>query len=133
MKSKIAQQILDRTSDEVKVFVRTYGDIVVRVHTLIKQQGLTQKELAKRMGKKPSEISKWLNNEHNLTLKTLAKLEVVLGEPIIYVPVQKRVFQALEPSIQMTVYANAHTDDDAGYSFVPGKVDKLEPQTQDVA
>jgi transcriptional regulator with XRE-family HTH domain len=38
------------------------------------------------MGKKPSEISKWLNGEHNFTLRSLAKLEAELGEPIITVP-----------------------------------------------
>jgi transcriptional regulator with XRE-family HTH domain len=36
------------------------------------------------MNKKPSEINKWLKGNHNLTLKTLAKLEAELGEPIIY-------------------------------------------------
>jgi len=37
------------------------------------------------MNKKPSEINKWLKGNHNLTLKTLAKLEAELGEPIIQV------------------------------------------------
>lgn len=36
------------------------------------------------MDKKPSEINKWLKGNHNLTLKTLAKLEAELGEPLIY-------------------------------------------------
>jgi hypothetical protein len=36
------------------------------------------------MNKKPSEINKWLKGNHNLTLKTLAKLEAELGELLIY-------------------------------------------------
>lgn len=36
------------------------------------------------MNKKPSGINKWLKGNHNLTLKTLAKLEAELGEPVIY-------------------------------------------------
>ena len=132
MKSKIAQKILNRTPKDVKVFVRMYGDIVVRIHTLIKQKGLTQKELAKKMGKKPSEINKWLNNEHNLTLKTLAKLEVVLEEPIIHVPVQKSVAHVKGASVHLTVYSN-HISNNAEFSFVPGKVDISEDQIQDVA
>ena len=36
------------------------------------------------MNKKPSEINKWVKGNHNLTLKTLAKLEAELGEQIIY-------------------------------------------------
>lgn len=35
------------------------------------------------MNKKPSEINKWLKVNHNLTLKSLAKLEAELGEPIL--------------------------------------------------
>lgn len=37
------------------------------------------------MDKKPSEINKWLKGNHNFTLKTIAKLEAELGEPIIEV------------------------------------------------
>lgn len=39
---------------------------------------------ADRMDKKPSEINKWLKGNHNLTLKTTAKLEAELGGTIIY-------------------------------------------------
>jgi len=65
--------------------VRQYTDIVVRIHQLLSAKGYTQKDLAVRMNKKPSEINKWLKGNHNLTLKTLAKLEAELGEPIIQV------------------------------------------------
>lgn len=86
MKSKIAQQIIDETPEEVKIFVKKYGDIVVRVHQLLREKGITQKELAGRLEKTPSEISKWLSGDHNFTLRSLAKLEAELGCEIIYVP-----------------------------------------------
>lgn len=86
MRSKIAKKILDETPREVRIFVRKYGDIVVRVNQLIREKGLTQKQLAERLQKTPSEISKWLGGEHNFTLRSLAKLEAELGEDIIYVP-----------------------------------------------
>ena len=38
------------------------------------------------MDKKPSEISRWLNGGQNLTLKSIAKLEAVLGETLIEIP-----------------------------------------------
>ena len=84
MRSEVAKKILKQTPAEARIFVRHYTDIVVRIHYLLKKKGLTQNELAIRMNKKPSEISKWLNGNHNLTLKTLAKLEAELGEPIIF-------------------------------------------------
>ena len=86
MRSKIAQQILDETPEEVHIFVKQYADIVVRVHQLLREKGWTQKELAGKMDKTPSEISKWLNGDHNFTMRSLAKLQAELGAEIIYVP-----------------------------------------------
>lgn len=85
MRSKIAKRIQDETPDEVRIFVRRYTDIVVRIHEIMAAKGYTQKKLADQMNKKPSEINKWLKGNHNLTLKTLAKLEAELGEPIIFI------------------------------------------------
>ncbi len=84
MRSKVAQKILDETPEEVRIFVRQYTDIVVRIQELMLQNGYTQKDLAVKMNKKPSEINKWLKGNHNLTLKTLAKLEAELGAPLIF-------------------------------------------------
>jgi len=84
MRSKVAKRIQEETPDEVRIFVRQYTDIVVRINQLMQSKGYTQKLLAEKMNKKPSEINKWLKGNHNLTLKTLAKLEAELGEPIIF-------------------------------------------------
>ena len=86
MRSKIAERIMSKTPEETKIFVRKYGDIVVRVYQILKEKGITQKELSERMGKTPSEISKWLSGEHNFTLRSIAKLEAELGTEIIHVP-----------------------------------------------
>lgn len=91
MRSKVAKRIQDETPEEVRIFVRQYTDIVVRINELMQVRGYTQKDLAQRMQKKPSEINKWLKGNHNLTLKTLAKLEAELGEPIIFIPGQKNL------------------------------------------
>jgi ribosome-binding protein aMBF1 (putative translation factor) len=84
VKSKVAKRILEETPEEVRIFVRQYTNIVVRIKQLMAEKGYTQKDLAEKMNKKPSEINKWLKGNHNLTLKTLAKLEAELGEPIIF-------------------------------------------------
>jgi len=46
---------------------------------------MSQKELASKLGKRESEVSKWLSGEHNLTVKSLLKMEAVLGKPIVRV------------------------------------------------
>ena len=56
-----------------------------RICEILKEQGKDQKTLALSLGKSEAEISKWMRGTHNFTLKTLAKIEVVLGEPLIEV------------------------------------------------
>lgn len=85
MRSTIAKRILAETPKETKIFVNLYADIVVRVNEILKAKNWSQKDLANKMEKKPSEISKWLKGEHNFTIKSLAKLEAELGESIIKV------------------------------------------------
>jgi transcriptional regulator with XRE-family HTH domain len=85
MRSKIAQRIIDETPKEVRIFVRKYGDIVIRVNQLLREKGFTQRDLAGKLDKTPSEISKWLNGDHNFTLRSISKLEAILGEPILTV------------------------------------------------
>jgi transcriptional regulator with XRE-family HTH domain len=99
MRSKIAKKMLEETPREVRIFVRQYTDIVIRINELLSAKGYTQKDLADKMKKKPSEINKWLKGTHNLTLRTLARLEAELGEPIIYTSLdQLRKNQRKQPA-----------------------------------
>ena len=56
-----------------------------KIHALLTDKGMTQKELAKKMGKTEAEVSVWLSGQHNFTLRTLAKISVVLGEDLIQI------------------------------------------------
>jgi transcriptional regulator with XRE-family HTH domain len=103
MRSKIAQRIMHDTPEETKIFVKKYGDIVVRVYQILREKGLTQKELAEQMGKSQSEISKWLSGDHNFTLRSLAKLEAELGSEIIYVPKKDSFYVQRGGQVKATV------------------------------
>jgi len=106
MKSKVAERMMAKMPEDVKIFVDKYADIVVRINQLLKEKGLSQKSLAEKMDKKPSEISKWLNGEHNFTLRSIAKLEAELGETILYVP-SRIQFQSVGGNVShMTVLQN---------------------------
>lgn len=89
MRSKIFQQILDETPEDVEIFVRLYADLVVRINQLLREKKISQKELAEKLDKRPSEISKWLSGDHNFTLRSLSKLSAELGEPLLEVPKKK--------------------------------------------
>lgn len=89
MRSQTADRLLKSTPKDIKIFVDWYADLVVRINQLLSEQNLSKKELAEKMEKMPSEISKWLNGEHNFTLRSLAKLSAELGEPLLEVPKRK--------------------------------------------
>jgi len=78
------------THQQEELFTQFSLDIAQRVQTILAVQGKTQKELAQAMGKTESEISKWLSGTHNLTLKSIAKLQTVLKAPIISVSAPAR-------------------------------------------
>ena len=89
MRNKVFQRILDNTPNDVEIFVDWYADLVVRINQLLHKNNINKKELAAKMDKSPSEISKWLNGEHNFTLRSLAKLSAELGEPLLKVTKHK--------------------------------------------
>jgi transcriptional regulator with XRE-family HTH domain len=89
MRSQTVDRLLKNTPKDVEIFVDWYADLVVRINQLLRENKITKKELAEKLDKKPSEISKWLNGEHNFTLRSLAKLSAELGEPLLEVPKRK--------------------------------------------
>lgn len=56
-----------------------------RINSLMAKHGLTKLEFAKALGKRPSEITKWLSGQHNFTIRTIALLSSFFGEPLIQV------------------------------------------------
>ncbi len=79
------RQTLDEIPAETHIFIQKYTDILDRVQAILDRKGMKRRDLAQALGKSESEISKWLAGEHNFTLKSLAKLEAVLGEEILVV------------------------------------------------
>lgn len=59
--------------------------IADRIDALLKQKGISQKELAKLTQTSEAAVSRWLSGTHNFTLSTLAKISAVLGQNIIVV------------------------------------------------
>jgi transcriptional regulator with XRE-family HTH domain len=51
----------------------------------MKQKGVNRKQLAEAIGKRPSEVTRWLSGEHNFTIATISMLSTYFGQPIITV------------------------------------------------
>jgi transcriptional regulator with XRE-family HTH domain len=86
MKLKKLHTIIEHTPEDVKEEVNLSMDILERIHELLDEKfDGKQKLLADKLNKSEAEISKWLSGVQNFTIKTLVKLEVAFGEPIIAV------------------------------------------------
>lgn len=77
------QDELSKIPSVVKAqFDLNYG-IADKIDNILREQHLTQRDLARMTGKRESEVSKWLTGRHNFTLKTIALISTALGQPII--------------------------------------------------
>lgn len=86
MRLKNYHKVLENTSEEEKENIKLSMDILERLNELLELKfGGKQKLLAERMGKSEAEVSKWFSGIQNFTQKTLVKLQVAFGEPIIAV------------------------------------------------
>lgn len=56
-----------------------------RIYALMQERGLSKKQFADALGRRPCEITKWLSGQHNFTISTLAMLSAFFGKPIITV------------------------------------------------
>ena len=56
-----------------------------RINDLMLKRGLTKLEFAQALGKRPSEVTKWLSGQHNFTIRTLSLLSSFFGESLVRV------------------------------------------------
>lgn len=87
----VYDRIRARIKPETQRYVRLNMAIAMRVADILQKNGWTQKDLAKKMGKSESEISKWLSGSHNLTLRSISKMETVLGVDVLAVAQQEEI------------------------------------------
>ena len=56
-----------------------------RIYELMTKRGMSKVEFAQALGKRPSEITKWLSGQHNFTLRTISMLSTFFDEDLISV------------------------------------------------
>ncbi|MGM9851823.1 MAG: multiprotein-bridging factor 1 family protein [Muribaculaceae bacterium] len=84
-RSSIIESRRAKVSPEVRRRVDLSFLIVDRIHAVLEERGLKQKDLAALLNKKESEISKWMRGTHNFTIDTISSIESALGTPILQV------------------------------------------------
>jgi transcriptional regulator with XRE-family HTH domain len=106
MASKIFEELQKSITPENQQFVDKNLAISRQVrHILAHHKTIkTQKDLAKALGKEPSEISKWLNGLHNIGLENITKMEAALGCDIILTDIQAKEKYAGAEGIDYKVF-----------------------------
>ena len=92
--NRIMDEIRSTISPEMKLQMEMSIAIANRIYEILESKGMTQKELAQRLGKTETEISRWLSGTHNMTLSTVCKISAALGKEIVTVPKRE-----LEPEL----------------------------------
>ena len=88
--NKLMNEIRATIKPETKKQLDWAVDIANKIYEILEEKNLSQKEFAILMGKTETEVSRWLSGTHNLTLATLAKISIALGEDIIQ-PAKRKV------------------------------------------
>lgn len=102
--NSIMQAIRENTPPEVRKQVDLSVGISNRIYELLEKNRMTQKDLARMLGKTETEVSRWLNGTHNLTLATIAKIACVLGDDIIH-PTQDANLNPLDINDKQTPHS----------------------------
>lgn len=86
--NKFFSEALSKIPSDIDIQVRLSMSVSDRIADILSKKGLTQKELAKGMGKTEAEVSRWLGGTHNFTLSTIAKISAYLKEDILTTPAE---------------------------------------------
>ena len=72
-----------RYRKENRDWLRMSQEIALCLHYYLRKAGLTQKELADKMGVSAVYVGKLLKGGENLTLETICKIQKVIGEDLV--------------------------------------------------
>ena len=84
-RSKIIEERRRQVSPKVRERVSLSFQIVDRIHEILVERSLRQKDLALMLGKSEAEISKWMRGTHNFTIDTVVAIEEALQAPVLQV------------------------------------------------
>lgn len=80
---ELVHQLIAAIPKEQKKQLDYSNDISDRLVAVMKERSISQRELARMTGKRPSEVTRWLSGQHNFTLATIAKLSVALDHEFV--------------------------------------------------
>ena len=126
----VIERIRARTKPENKQFVQKNLEISRQISALLEEKGWNQKVFAQKLGKQESEVSKILSGLHNITLKSIAKMESVLNKDIITTPLEaSKKYKTIE-YITFIATINEISEDEIKKSYDQKDIEYKEQPTQ---
>ncbi len=122
---KLLNECLANIPNDITIEIDLSFDIANRIDTILSNRNISQKDFAAIMGKKESEVSKWLKGTHNFTLRTIAKITDALNEPIVEVVGKRKVIKEYVYipliSTNMECFSVQKSSKRSTYTFTPSK------------
>jgi len=84
-------------------WLRMSAAIALKIRKILRSQHISQVEFASRMGVTPAQVSKLLSGKVNFEIKTISKLQAILGEHIIDISLSARPENEVEQKIKAQV------------------------------
>lgn len=84
-------------------WLKMSATIALKIRKILRSQSISQVEFASRMGVTPAQVSKLLSGKVNFELKTISKLQVILGESIIDINLSAKPKNEVEQKISTQV------------------------------
>ncbi|MDE6231069.1 MAG: helix-turn-helix transcriptional regulator [Muribaculaceae bacterium] len=81
--AQLFDECLATVPDDVKMELDMSFALADKIDMILREKNISQKELAKKMGKTEAEVSRWLGGTHNFTLRTIAKISDALGVQLL--------------------------------------------------
>ncbi|MGN0200381.1 MAG: helix-turn-helix domain-containing protein [Candidatus Cryptobacteroides sp.] len=72
-------------SPEIQTEIQLSADIIARIDSILKEKNMSQRDLARKLGKSEAVVSRWTTGFPNFTLRSIAELSAALGEQLIKV------------------------------------------------
>jgi ribosome-binding protein aMBF1 (putative translation factor) len=102
-KMKLLDNLLAEITPEQQARTDRKMRIACIIDDAMKAKGLGKKQFADKVGRKPSEITKWLSGTHNFTIETLADIERVLEIRILNLTNRRKPNISTGTSIPVTI------------------------------
>lgn len=119
-KTVITDWLEQNGNPETEAFIETNLEIVTRILDIMKEKKMSKSDLAEKLGKQPSEISKLLSGFHNVSLKTIVKIQMVLDEKIITVAKEQQPSENAKEYVYFTAYVSSSKKSSEEYQ--PAKI-----------